>query len=199
MFNFKHFVQHALLALALALGSTAASAGPTYNVAINTASFAGAGVIDFSFLSTDGTDQATASLSNFGGAFGAEIERFGNVVGDTGTGLAFTNSDGFNYLALNTVFGGMLSFNITFSDGFVGPDQATFAVSLFDSIGDFLSNPVQFTLVPADDGVPGALDILTDNIATVTEVSQVPEPSQLLLLLTALAMMGAIARRKHLG
>ncbi len=199
MFNFKHFIQHVLLALALALGSTAASAGPTYNVAINTGSFAGAGVIDFSFLSADGSDLATASLSNFTGAFGAELDRFGNVVGDTAAGLVFTNSDGFNYLALDAVFGGMLNFNITFSDGYVGPNQATFSVSLFDAIGDFLSNPVQFTLVPADDGSPTTLDIQAEDIASVTEVSQVPEPSQLLLLLTALAAMGAIARRKHLG
>ncbi|MES2321020.1 MAG: NF038129 family PEP-CTERM protein [Pseudomonadota bacterium] len=199
MFNFKHFIKHAALALALACGTTAAYAGPTYNVAINTAGFAGSGLIDFSFLSADGTSPATASLSNFGGAFGAEIERYGDVVGDTATGLVFTNTDGFNYLALNAAFGNMLSFYITFSDGFAGPDQATFAISLYDGLGEFLSNPVQFTLLASDADSPTTLDIQAENIASITEVALVPEPSQLLLLLTALAIMGAMARRKRLG
>ncbi len=195
MFKLKHFVQHAFLALALAFGSTAAIAGPTYSVAINTASFTGAGVIDFSFLSAVGADQTTASLSNFGGAFGLELDRFGNVVGDTATSLVFTNSDGFNYLALDAMFGGMLSFNITFDDGFVGPDQATFAVSLYDSIGDFLSSPVQFSLVPGQGNALSSIELMVDG--SLARVAVVPEPSDLLLMLTALALLALVLRRRN--
>lgn len=199
MINFKNFITRLLLASAMMLGAGQAIAGPVYHVNINTASVAAAGTgwMDFSFLGLASADATTIKLSNFSGLFGAEIERMGDVA-DTVAGFNLSNSiDGQAWLTRAVTLGGSFGFNVEFADNFGGLDGVTFAVSLYNEGFDgFLGidGPlVQFDLVPAFDGAPSAIVVSEDNaLATIAEV---PEPSQLLLMLTALALLGFMARR----
>ncbi len=200
MFNFKSFVQQALLACALVLGASPAFAGPVYHVSINTAGISEpTGIMTFDFLGMDMVDVASATLTNFSGAFGAEESR-GTAVTDTAGGYTFAS--GFEgYLTRAVTLGGLFGFDITFADGFSGNDGATFGIALYnDDYSSYLGldgNLVSFELVPAMGGEPSFLVISEDNdVASVTEVrAEVPEPSDLLLMLTALAMAGMVARR----
>ena len=200
MFNFKSFVQQALLACALVLGASPAFAGPVYHVSINTAGISEpTGIMTFDFLGMDMVDVATATLTNFSGAFGAEESR-GTAVTDIAGGYTFAS--GFEgYLTRAVTLGGLFGFDITFDDGFSGNDGATFSIALYnDDYSSYLGldgNLVSFELVPAMGGEPSFLVISEDNdVASVTEVrAEVPEPSDLLLMLTALGMAGMVARR----
>lgn len=198
MFNVKQLFQHALLALALAFGSGAAVAGPTYQVTIDTSSLAGSDALfDLSFLSVDGAVGATASLWNFSGAFGTEAERAGSVAGDIGSGLTLTNADGFNYLTQAITLGGNFSFMISFGGDYEsigGPDGASFAVTIYDQLFNVLAQPMVFDLVPAFLGANAYLDVHIDT--SIASATAVPEPSHLLLVLTALAMLGLAMRRR---
>jgi hypothetical protein len=204
MFKFKQFVQQALLAVALLGGTSAAMAGPTYQVTINSAAWTGmTGLIDFTFLGVDDAVAAAAHVSNASGPFGAEDGRSASVTGDIGSSLTFLNSNGFNFLTHAATFGGQFIFNVTFDGDFEtigGPDGTTFAVSLYsDGFGELLSAAAQFNLVPALNGELAMIDIASDeSITTVNEVvAEVPEPSDLLLMLSALAMLGLVLRRQQ--
>jgi len=200
MINFKKFASHAFMALALAMGAAAAQAGPIYHVAINAATFGpGAGTLEFAFAGPELTP-TTATVSNLTGALGAATQS-AFVIGAAPGDIVFTNGDSYNFLSYAVAnIGGMYEFDISFSDFSANTDSLQFLINVInDETLDFF-NPVQFTLVAGFMDDEAYLDIFFDDaVATVTEVSQVPEPSQLLLLLTALAIMGAIARRKHLG
>jgi hypothetical protein len=204
MLNFKTFVRQAMLATALAFTSAAALAGPTYLVTIHTQTVeAEAGLMDFNFYTTDNASGGMVSLSNFSGAFGEEFDRAGTATGNIPGTLSFVNSTTSNYLTQNVVFGGDFSFNVTFSGDYetvTGLFAPTFQVSLYDA---FLTTEygvaVQFDLIPALNGDPASVlvSIANPDLATVTEaVAEVPEPSQLLLMLSALALAGAAMRRR---
>ncbi len=200
MFNFKSLVQQAILACALVLGASPAFAGPVYHVSINTAAIAEpTGIMTFDFLGMDVVDVATATLSNFSGAFGAEESR-GTAVTDIAGGYSFAS--GFEgYLTRAVTLGGIFGFDITFADGFSGNDGATFSIALYNN--DYSSylgldgNLVAFELVPEMGGEPSFVTVSEDNaFASVSELSgEVPEPSDLLLMLTGLAMAGLVTRR----
>lgn len=199
MFNFKHFIQQALLAVTLALGSAAAIAGPTYQVTVDTSDYAGeSGLLDFWFMSSfAGAPAATATLSNFSGVFGAEAARFGMVDGSIPGTVTISNADGENFLTQAVSFGGDFSFMISFDSDVAGPDNlnpSLFAIGLYNAdFSAMLASVAEFTLMPAGDGVEGGVTFVAGDLASVAEV---PEPSDLLLVLSALAMMGLVARRR---
>lgn len=199
MINFKNILRHAVLAFALAIGSGAAVAGPTYQVTIDTSAYAGeTGLMDFVFLSNSGAPSAVATLSNFSGAFGLEQDRGGSVAGAIPGGFSLSNSDGFNFLTQFVSLGGKFMFNISFAGDYEtigGADGATFTLGLYDV--DFTQQfglPLAFELVPAFMGAPAEVVVVAEG--SLAGVSEVPEPSELLLMLGGLAMMGLVHRRR---
>ena len=206
MFNFKNFARQALLALSLAVLSSAALAGPTYLVTIHTQAYSGeSGLLDFSFLSVGAASAEVATVSNISGAFGAEYDRNSGVAGDLGTGLAFTTPGSLAYLTQNVILGDDLRFTLSFSGDFALPGNPdfvvgpSFVVTLFNSdMSDTLATLVQFDLIPAFFGDPATIAISSDPaLVDVTEVvTAVPEPAQWLLMLSALALAGISLRRR---
>ncbi len=204
MHNLKTFLQQAMFALAMAFGSGAAMAGPIYHVDVDTSSLAGTGLMDFNFLANLGAAPATASLSNFSGAFGAEFDRSASVLGAIPTGVSLTNEDGGNYLTQAVTLGGMFGFDIVFSGDFVmmsGQDASLFSVSLYsDNFASYLGVDgafAEFSLLPSIGGAPAEVLVSPANaLANIAAVAEVPEPSELLLMLSGLAMMGLIIRRR---
>jgi hypothetical protein len=201
MRNLKNRFSLCLLALAL-FASSAAQAGPTYHVNVDTGGFTGQGLMDFTFLANAGATPATATLTNFDGLFGVPF--------DLSPGVAFTdrgvlgNQNGGDYLTLFVTLGGSLSFDISFDGAFAtteNVDESQFSATLYNAdltgyigaAGSF----AEFVLVPQINGNPGGVTVLPPGgLASVTEVANVPEPSSLLLALGALAMLG-LARYKR--
>ncbi len=206
MFNFKNFARQAMLAAALAIGSSAALAGPTYLVTIHTEGVdAEAGLMDFSFYTTNDTSDSVVSMSNFTGAFGEEYDRSGSAAGTIADTVTFVPSNFNNYLTYNVLFGGDFSFNVTFSGDFLtvpGDNASALVVGLFDSMmSTEYGMAVMFDLIPALNTDPAAVLVTVNDpgLATVTEQvsAEVPEPSQLLLMLSALALAGVALRRRN--
>ncbi|QYF94005.1 NF038129 family PEP-CTERM protein [Massilia sp. PAMC28688] len=199
MFNFKQFAQQALFALAMACGSAAAVAGPTYQVTIDTSSFAGeSGLLDFAFSNGFvGTVGATATLSNFSGSFGVEFDRFGSVSGAIPGMVSMTNDVLISYLTQAVTLGGNFGFTVHFGGDFETIDdvnESLFSVALYDAdMTAMLAQLVDFTIIPGANGVAASIVISAGDLASVGEV---PEPSQLLLMLSALALAGAVMRRR---
>lgn len=199
MFNFKQLAQQALLTVAMLFGSAAAVAGPTYYVTVDTGSFAGqTGLLDFSFSNGFiGTVGATATLSGFNGSFGSEYERFGSVSGAIPGAVTLVNDGLISYLTQHVDLGGVFSFMVNFSGDFESIDdvnESLLSIALYnDSLSSMLARLVDFTIVPGSQGV--AASIVVD-AGALARVSEVPEPSGLLLVLTALAFAAAASRRR---
>lgn len=201
MTTFTSFIRSAILAAAMALGASPAFAGPMYHVSIDTSAIAEAsGLLDFALLSNAASpDLTTVTLTNFTGNFGAEYARAGEVSDITG-GYAIGSGAGASYLTRIVNFGGMFGFNVGFADGFGGIDGVGLEISLFDlDMTHYLGLDgalVRFDLVPAM-GLDLSFVTVSDNNAFAT-TSAIPEPSELLLMFTGLAMAGfMVRRRKH--
>lgn len=202
MMNFKSFVQSAMLAAAMFLGASPAIAGPVYHVSINTAGLGSAtGLLDFSLLGTTDADVSMITLSNFTGLFGADAPTIGDVTA-TASGYAMSTSNaGQAFLTRAVALGGTFGFDLMFADSYTGTDAIAFTVSLYDdAFSAYLGvdGPlVQFDLYPAAGNAPAYVVAFEDN--ALAAISEVPEPSDLLLMLTALAMLGVVARRGRKG
>jgi hypothetical protein len=199
MFNFTTFARKALLAVALVIGSGAALAGPVYQVTIHTQAYSGeSGLLDFSLGNYGGSPLAIAQMWNFSGAFSDEFDRTSNVSGDLAGGIAMDNTRASNYWTQGVILGDDFSFNLRFSGDYETADSAwdtLFAVVLYDaSLTQMWAIPAQIDLVPAFNGAPLAELVQAD---ADTDISVVPEPSQLLLVLSALALAGLALRRSR--
>ena len=209
MFTFTNFARQAFLALALVFAASAASAGPTYLVTLHTQAYSGeSGLLDFGFLGDAAATAQLVTLTSFSGDVGAEYDRRGGVAGDlTGT-LGFSNASSANYLTQAVNLGGDFTFKLFFSDDYAMPADPmdaqglTFVVSLFDALmTEQLAQLVQFDLMPFVANEPANITITVNaDLASVEPVAaDVPEPSQLLLMLSALALAGAALRRRNAG
>lgn len=204
MFNFITLARKALIAASLVLFSGAALAGPSYLVTIDTQAYSGeSGLLDFSFDSDADAAAAIASLWNLSGNVGDEFDRGGSASGDLAGGVTFTNAGSSNYLTHSVNLGEIFSFNVSFSGDYETVDAVsgtTFAVRIYDPLFELLDFAVQFQLVPFNNGAPAFVEVDANPDSTVvTELVavDVPEPSQLVLMLSALALAGAAMRRSR--
>lgn len=182
-----------LFTLAL-FASGAAQAVPTWHVKVDTRGLDGTALMDFTFLANAGATPATATLTNFSGDFGALYERSAGVSGNIADKLVLGNGDGGDYLTQYVVLGGWFSFDISFDGAFAtteGVDASQFNATLYtEDFSDFIGAAgsfAAFSLLPQINGVPGGIEVAVDGLASVSEV---PEPSSLLLVLAALAALG---------
>jgi MYXO-CTERM domain-containing protein len=203
MHNLKNRLAVCLAALAL-LATHAAQALPTYHVSVDTRSFSGLALLDFTFLANAGATPASATLHNFSGAFGATFDASPGITGAIPAGVVLGNQGGGDYLTQSVRLGGWFSFDISFGGAFATTesiDASLFAATLYNAdltgyIGD-AGSLVEFSLLPQVNGTPGTISVTASNgLAGVAEVSPVPEPSSLMMALGGLALLGVYRRRQ---
>lgn len=203
MFKLTSHFYKALCALVFSAAAGGVFASPTYHVSVNTETLAGNGDANLAFVLAGNVPAAETivTLSNFSGAFGAETDRTGGVTGTIPAGATLFNADFLNYLIQRITLGGLFGFDVSFSGGFEtvgGTDGAVFGVSLLDETAtSFLaSDIVSFSLVPAFGGEAAQVIVETSGEFGSVAIAEVPEPSELLLMLTGLALMGVMLRRR---
>lgn len=203
--KFNLTLRRAVLAALLAGSSSLALADPLgYHVEIDTSAFSGAGFLDFAFIAGNSrAPGASATLSNFSGAFGALESQEGNVSGSVPGSLTFGNSGAYNDWFHNVTLGGKFAFNIVFGGEFLntaGNAGTTFGVGLLDAsgtayLGNVNGNLLQFELTPLTGGVPAS--IAGSTYANIASISAVPEASEWLMLTGGLALIGFALRRRQ--
>ncbi|MBZ2206843.1 NF038129 family PEP-CTERM protein [Massilia soli] len=203
MFNIQNLLRQAMLALVLCGASIAAHAdviAGSYRVTLNS-NVAGATFLDMNFNGFDGAAVATATISNLQGAFNGVDSTIG-IVGELPGGVFSIDNQGSNFLTHSITAGGLLSFDVVFSGAFMtdlGEFTSVFSAALLDADYMPLGNPegdVIFSIAQLSAAGAAAVGIETFGDAMVT-VNAVPEPSELLLMLTGLALMGAMVRRRQ--
>ena len=203
--KFNLTLRRAVLAALLAGSSSLALADPLgYHVEIDTSAFSGAGFLDFAFIAGNSpAPGASATLSNFSGAFGALESQEGNVSGSVPGSLTFGNSGAYNDWFHNVTLGGKFAFNIVFGGEFLntaGNAGTTFGVGLLDAsgtayLGNVNGNLLQFELTPLNGGVPAS--IAGSTYAGIASISAVPEASEWMMLTGGLALIGLALRRRQ--
>lgn len=198
-------LRRAVLAALLAGSASVALADPLgYHVEIDTSTFSGAGFLDFAFIAGNSpAPGASATLSNFSGAFGALESQEGSVSGSLPGTLTFGNSGAYNDWFHNVTLGGKFAFNIVFGGDFLttaGNAGTTFGVGLLDAsgtayLGNVNGNVLQFELTPLNGGVPAS--IAGSTYASIASISAVPEASEWMMLTGGLALIGLALRRRQ--
>lgn len=198
MFNIQNFVRQCVLIVSLGCAATMAQANPTqYHVSIDTATLGTNGALDVSLASAGFAAELTTTLSNFSAGFNGVDAAYSGIYQTTASGFSLTNGAGYNYLSQLVSFGGILSFDVTFSGPFfdvAGNEDSAFAIDLYDAGGAFIANAVSF----AFPSTGADLIVVTAGLgnATLVDANAVPEPTELLLMLTGLALMGVMMRRR---
>ena len=188
------FFTRALLALLLAGGAHAAYAGPTYHFTVDTRNLTGTGYLDLTFAALAGATPATATLTNFDGAFDGTALVTGAVGGNVSSAVTFGNGPTFNELLQAVTFGGLLSFDAAFDIAPGGTIGTGFGIALVNAA---LDNYVPGTSgnVATIDLMPGAPAVVWTDAAFVT-ATKVPEPAGLPLFATGCVLAALTLRRR---
>lgn len=205
MFNIQTLLRQAILALVLCGASLAAQADvipSSFRVTLNSAGLPDATFLDMSFASFGGAAEATANVSNLQGAFGA-VDSSTDGVASLPDGVFTISNQGTNYLTFNITPGGSFSFDVAFNGAFlteIGNFTSFFSAALLDSgymplVGEY--GDAIFSINQLGETGAAAISFETSAIGAVAPATQVPEPSELLLMLTGLALVGAMARRRQ--
>ncbi|MFZ6749731.1 NF038129 family PEP-CTERM protein [Undibacterium sp. Ren11W] len=206
-FNIKQ-IRHVICVLATMGLIANASADSQYHVVLDTSKLVGSGWLDLQFNpGQDGATAAIADLTHFSGQLssGQSPVLSGSVFGDLTGNTVFSNQGAYNDLFQAVNFGQVLSFNLRFSGAFLttpGSFGTSFGLSLYgaDQVS-LLGNPdpvsgslLTFELMPA--ATSGQFGKVTPTVFdnAMLSVSAVPEPSEWLLMLVGLTMLGAIVR-----
>ena len=196
MLNFKNLLVRALLAFAMASGAGAALAGPTYHVDVDTSALAGNdGYLDFLFSAQGNAAFTSATLSHFTGNFSGDTFASGGASGSAAAGGAVSTTDAWNELGLLASFGGHFGFDVSFAQATDNLIGSLFEVALLGADLNYLAPTVgdiaQFQLLPG-----AAVGLQASDFATISIVSDVPEPAEWMLMLTGLALLGLTLRRR---
>lgn len=192
-----------------------AFAGPiTYQVTVDTSSVSGTtGSLDFNFNPGPLVTQA-ASLQVLGftsdGSVAGTPTLTGDVTGGLPGPLTFDNGSGLNDYFGGFTFGSTLSFKVSFygaalsSPNGVSTSGSAFAFSMFSD----QAGTVPALTTDTTDGFAFTVNVNLDGSTTVTDYSSVtgigtvtagvPEPRTFLLVMTVLALAGAVLGFKRL-
>ena len=200
MTNITSILRKGLLAAALAGAAFGASAAPTtYHVNVDTSSLTGGTFLEFGFSGSAPVASTTATVAHLNSAGLTVADSLGGTVDADGSGFVLSNS-AYSYVDYVGAISGMFSFDLTFSDGFMADTgfESLFSVSVLDSDYFTVAGGANFATfkLTATDGISTVFTPGLGN-ATLDVPSAVPEPTQLLLMLTALAMMGAMLKRRQ--
>ena len=208
MFNIKSLLRQCSLAIVFTAAAAAAQAGPTsFHVAVDTHALpAQTSLISLQFAGTAAATPLSAVISNRMGAFDG-VSLTGNV-DVTAAGISMSNlfyQDG-NFADFSGLFGGLFSFDIAFSGDYaaqMGGEVSSLFISLLDLGLNTLSG-TDVAGVGGFDFAQGAAvkPVMADaQFITITPNPDavVPEPSQWLLMLAGLALLGATLRRRAQG
>jgi hypothetical protein len=198
MFNIQKYLRHVVLAVGLAAASLTAGATvlPTYHIGVADTATSDIASIDVLFSSINGAAPVTAYLSHFIGTPLVELDRQG-AVSETAGVFSIGNAGSYNDLYLEV--DGPFAFDLNFSEGFLGFDNASenngfFSIVLYDSFGDVIGDPtcaLQSSLTNT-----GVFVTSTSTLLSLTEVTAaaVPEPADWVLLLTGLVFVVYMTR-----
>jgi len=183
------------IALLLSMSSALALADSIVHVELNTATLGGAGWLDLQFNPADGsTPPAWAELTQLSGfANGADVVLDGDAAG-TPLGYRIGNGTAFNAVLHGVTYGGVLSFNITFSGDTSALSGSRFSIAALD--GNYLP-------LGAANGEGLLAQVAWQGQATITtfdpqiaSVTAVPEPSSFLMLGAGLLLLTSAMRRR---